>query len=221
VRFGHAPLRFGRGLRSLEVSSPSIIDPVLPPQKAWPRVACSLLRKQGRAELELEVEIAKLRDPFDWRAVPGTCAPVLYATASSPPRWLALLGANVDWPVTGGVDIHLRYRWSQETAAGHGSRALLFFPEHEITSAIEMQAGMFLWRLSAHGRSRSEAGGDQDPTRAFLSCAGTFGVRFGNTRVSLVVENLLNEEIEYRPDETFAGRWFGIEWNHTFVESVP
>lgn len=211
----------GRGLEWFAIHSPALYDPDLAPQRAWPRYVLDLFRQSGALELRLTGAVARWCDPFDWRPIAGTRAPLLFVPVNAERRWVAQLTVAVDWRLTEQLALATRYRGVRETERADDAARLLFLPEHEGLATVRATPGIWLAEIGVHARSRVIAGDHGDELPACGAWTGRGGVRVGHSLVALVVENIFAAKIATRPDEVFTDRWFGIEWSHAFGSHVP
>jgi hypothetical protein len=205
-----------------DVPGLAVVDPQLPPQRAWPRVAFELLVRREFGYLQAKASVAELKDPLSWRRVSSPSAPsgAVYRTASLADRWLTRLEAQGYWRFGKGSELRVAYAWTHDAEHASG-QALLFVPEHELFAALDVQTGRILWGAGLHCRDKVSAGDGAPELDAFFALSGSVGWRFANGRLMLIAENLLNEEIVHYPGEGLGERWLRLAWEQSFHHSVP
>lgn len=210
----------GMTRKGARLPTPAVVNPLLPPQRAWPRASGELLLQRDGGWVRLKARAEKLQNPLDWRQLPSASRTDVYETVVRLDRWLTRLDTEAHWWVASTLEAQAAYRWTHD-AGSSSEDALLFLPEHEFISSLVGHVGKLLWGLGLHLRSGTSAGDEAESLDGFLALCGSFGWSFDSARIFLVCENLLNDEIVYIPGDGEDGLWLRLVWEYSFFHQVP
>jgi len=187
-----------------------ILDPLQPPQRAWPRLALEVWWARPSGALRAEAVLARVHDPFDWTwsSAAGTRLP---ATSHNEARRMTEIRVRGERRL--GADLIARgeYHWVRD-GERDPRRRLLLLPEHRVRAALGWEPGEWLAQVGLESRGRSLLDRRGARLAGYPSLSVHLGRSLGAHTLALVGENLLNETVEAWPGEVLDERWFGIEW---------
>ncbi len=208
-------------VRCLELpSSPMLVDPRLPPQRAWPRIEAELLRQGDHGWMLGALTCAHVRDPLSWSPDSLYDSPGLWITSAGRARTIWRLAFAVQRELGGHAHLRLRYRWVRDTRADEPA-ALLFLPAHVLRAIFTWQACPWLCTAGTTWRGRAAAGADRERLARSIDVTVRIGRGLAGGMLSLFAENLLDQSIAGQAGEVLRGRRFGIEWSTLSFASVP
>jgi hypothetical protein len=193
--------------------SPVLVATHRDPQIAWPRVSAELLRQSESGWLLVEGTYARVRDATDWAADSLGEGGLFYRSVAAPKRDFARFAFEGTRVVSRALEIHLRYRWIHSRAQ---HRDLCFLPAHALTLRVDGGHGGWLWQVAADLRSRASAGDGRPELGAFVALDARLGWSFGPGTLSVIVENLLGDDIAVRPGDVVDGPRAGLTWTQSW-----
>ncbi|MCK4306078.1 MAG: hypothetical protein KAY24_17695 [Candidatus Eisenbacteria sp.] len=206
--------------RNVQLPGLARINPLLAPQRAWLHVSSELLLQRDDGWMRCKLTAADLRSPLSWQRLPSAARFGVYETVNVKDRWLVRFESEGHWQIGPGIAGRMAYAWTHETEVS-SDQPLLFLPAHELVSSLDGRLGSFLWGAGLHVRSRVAAGQGAEDLETILALSASVGWSLASMRVLLIGENLMDEEILYRPGDGVDGRWVRIALEYACSHSVP
>jgi len=192
----------------------SIVDPVVPMQRAWPRLLGWMHLTRKRTAVQIGLGAAKLENTHEWRALPDNVGPRSYILEAGEERWLARLECSGSWGVSSFVELHWAYAGTWDEAPG--DRKLAFLPRHDLhIMGGRDQAGL-IWGLGVRFRDRAPLQSD-----GFADLQALLGWSFSTGRLYLRADNLLGEEVVLLPGEGRDTAEVRLVWDQAFRRRLP
>ncbi len=170
----------------------SAIDPHLPMQKAWPRMAARMGLAGDVAEISIGVAVARLQDPHSWRAGRDSTDEAAYHLETFKDRYVARLEWAGHWH--GHPDVQLGWQYAGTWDEESGAQALAFLPRHELWIGLGREGRGWIWGLGAHLRARAPGLAER-----FTAWHAILGYRFLDGRLYLRADSPASETVVWMP----------------------
>ena len=192
----------------------SIVDPMLPMQRAWPRLLGQMDLTRERTTVRIGLGAAKLEDVHEWRALPDSVGPGSYVLEAGEERWLARVECSCSWGISSIFELHWAYAGTWDEAPG--DRSLAFLPGHDLQIMAGRGRAGLMWGVGVHLRDRAPLQGD-----GFADLQALMGWSFSTGRLYLRADNLLGDDVVLLPGEGRDGAEVRLIWDQAFRQRLP